>query len=371
MNSSVPDSLWAVVLAGGIGARFWPASTPARPKQLLPLAGELPLIRETVDRILPLVGLDRLRILAGGQLAGAILDAVPALGPTQYMAEPRARGTAPVLAWAAAEIVRRDPHAVMISLHADHVIAPAHAFRQLLAGVARIAAARRLLFTVGVEPSRPETGYGYIRVGERIDTDAADDTADDAAGPAAGAPVQAARVAEFVEKPDRDRAEQYLGSGGFLWNSGIFVWRAADLLAGLERHTPELAGLLPLLAEGRAAEFFDQAPGLSIDEGLLERSDRVAVARANFSWDDVGAWDAVGRNRPVDAAGNVAVGDAHLVDAERCIAWAEDGAVVVFGGSDLVVVRTAGVTFVAPRDRTPDLKRLLDRLPKRLRELNG
>lgn len=342
-----------MVLAGGVGARFWPVSTPGRPKQLLPLAGERPILAQTVDRIRPLIPLERVRILTGRTLARPILDTIPELDPDSLWLEPRARGTAPVLAWAATQIVRVAPDAVMISLHADHVIEPEERFRDLLAGVSVLAARQGRLFTLGVVPSRPETGYGYIRPG--------------AALPAEDLDVQAFEVDRFVEKPARHLAEEYVASG-HLWNTGIFIWPAALLLEQLRLYTPEIAPLLPLLDEGRTDEFFDRAPTISIDEALLERSDRVAVARASFSWDDVGAWDAVARTRTGDANGNVGVGDAWFMDANRCIAWADDGAVVVFGAQDLVVVRAHGITLVVPRERAPELKKMLEKLPERLRE---
>jgi mannose-1-phosphate guanylyltransferase len=348
-----------VILAGGVGSRFWPVSTPSRPKQLLPLASSRPLVEDTVARILPLVPQERLRILTGAHLAGPILGALPGLGPGNLLLEPRAAGTAPVLAWAAAELERRDPDAVMISLHADHVIEPASAFRGLLARAAELAVAHRRLFTIGAVPTRPETGYGYIRVGPPL--------GDADTGP--GDPGN--EVARFVEKPDRATAEGYLAGGEFLWNTGLFVWRAADLLDQLERFTPELAPLVPLLREGGTEEFFRRAPTISIDHALLERSDRVGVVRATFDWDDVGAWDAVARTRGPDAAGNVVLGDdGHAVDCEGTILYADGGPVVAFGVRDLVIVRTHGVTFVAHRDRTPDLKSLLARLPDRLRDLD-
>lgn len=342
--------IWAVILAGGIGSRFWPLSTPNRPKQLLPLAGDQPMIASTVSRILPLVSEDRLRILTGERLVRPILDALPKLGEDQRFVEPKARGTAPVLVWAAHRIAREDPDAVMISLHADHVIEPDEEFRSLLAELAVLCVQHDRLFTIGVQPTRPETGYGYIRVGERL-----------------GPMLDAYEVSDFVEKPDRDTAQEYLLRGNFLWNSGIFVWPVRFFLDQIRAHTPELAALLPLLDQGDDAEFFDRAPDLSIDVGLLERSDRVAVARATFRWDDVGAWDAVGRTLPSDEAGNVRVGDAYVVDSENCIAWSEEGSVVVFGAQDLVVVRTGRLTLVLPRERSADLKILLEAIPEHLR----
>ncbi|HEX8360444.1 MAG TPA: sugar phosphate nucleotidyltransferase, partial [Longimicrobium sp.] len=161
--------LWTVILAGGVGSRFWPVSTPARPKQLLPLATEEPLIRDTVDRILPLIPAERLRILTGEHLAAPLLSVLPELGPGNLLLEPRAAGTAPVLAWAAAELERRDPDAVMVSLHADHAIDPPEHFRSLIARAAELAVAHGRLFTIGAVPTRPETGYGYVRLGDPLE----------------------------------------------------------------------------------------------------------------------------------------------------------------------------------------------------------
>lgn len=351
--------LWAVILAGGVGSRFWPVSTPARPKQILPLVSAQPMILDTMERIAPLVPLDRLRVLTGAHLAEPILGALPELGPGNLLLEPRAAGTAPVLAWAAAEIERHDPDAVMLSLHADHLIAPASAFRLLLADAAELAVRHRRLFTIGAVPSRPETGYGYIRAGEPLPLPA-------------GAPALETvgmEVASFVEKPDRATAERYVASGEYLWNTGLFVWRVAELLDQLQKHTPELARLIPLLREGAVEEFFREAPTLSIDQGLLERSDRVGMVRATFRWDDVGAWDAVYRTRPADAAGNVVVGEGHAVEARRNVLYAEGGPIVAFGVDDLILVRTAGVTFVTHRERASELKQLLAQIPEELRTL--
>jgi mannose-1-phosphate guanylyltransferase len=347
-SSPTDTTLWAVILAGGVGSRFWPVSTPARPKQLLPLAGSTPLITQTVERVLPLVPAERIRILTGAALAAPLLSAVPALEREQLLLEPRARGTAPVLVWAAHTLVARDREAVMLSLHSDHVIAPASAFRAVLARAASLSRRHGRLFTLGAVPTRPETGYGYIAPGDALPDDG-----------------EAHEVARFVEKPDRANAERYIAEG-CLWNTGIFVWPAALLLDEIRRHTPELATLLPLLDAGDVGAFFERAPSLSIDEGLLERSRAVGVLRASFEWDDVGAWDAVGRTREGDERGNVAEGDAHFVDAHGNIAWADDGSIVVFGLDDLVVVRTGGITFVAPRGRTPDMKQLLSQLPEHL-----
>lgn len=339
-----------MVLAGGVGSRFWPLSTPTRPKQLLPLVGEQPLIKQTVDRIAAAVPVDRIRIVTGTALAGRTLAALPGMLPRHIMAEPRARGTATALAWAAHTIAAADPDAVMVSLHADHAIEPAGAFLDLIRGLVERAKEEDLLYTLGAVPDRPETGYGYIRPGDELP---------------GRPPVY--RVAEFVEKPPLEKAERMIAAG-CLWNTGMFVWRAARLLEEIRRHTPELAGQLGHLERGDVPAFFDAAPLLNVDPAVLERSDRVAVAPTTFEWDDVGTWDAVARMRTPNAAGNVLHGDGHAVDARNSIIWAEDGAVVVFGADDLLVVRTEDVTLVAPRDRAADLKSLLERLPDRLRD---
>jgi mannose-1-phosphate guanylyltransferase len=338
------------VLAGGVGSRFWPVSTPARPKQLLPLASEQPLICDTVDRVLSLVPKERIRILTGAHLAEPILRAVPALSAENVMVEPQARGTGPVLTWAAAEIARHDPDAVIASLHSDHVISPNQAFQDLLIAAARCAVTHQRLLTIGIQPTRPETGYGYIKPGARVD-----------------AQFDAYEVQQFVEKPDREMATQYI-QRGYLWNSGIFVWPARLFLDEVKRHSTEIAPHLPAAEGGDVDAFFRELKSISVDEAVLERSDKIAVMPATFTWDDVGAWDAVGRTRTRDENGNVAVGNVSLVDATNCIAWSDQGTVVLYGTDDLVVVRANDITFVAPRDRTPDLKRLIEQLPQSQRE---
>lgn len=354
-KSSLPESaFWAVILAGGIGSRFWPVSTPQRPKQLLPLGLGASLIGDTVERLLPLVGWDRLRILTGASLAGPLLAQMDGVTARQLMVEPEARGTAPVLAWAAHTVLQQDPEAVLASLHSDHVIRPAEVFRTQLQEAAQLARREQRLVAFGVTPTRPETGYGYIRAGKRLGD---------------GEP-EAYEVAQFVEKPTRETASDYVRRG-YLWNTGIFVLPAQLFLDELKQTAPRLGDLLPLLDQGRVADFFAQAPTLSVDEGVLEKSKRVVVVPARYEWDDVGAWDAVGRTRPADSGGNVTVGRASLVDAHNCIAWSEDGAIVLFGVQDLVVVRTGDITLVAARERTPELKSLLKQLPRGLRDLTA
>ncbi len=289
---------------------------------------------------------ERIRILAGEHLAGPFQSALADLPGDSYWIEPRAKGTAPVLAWAARRLVALDPDAVMVSLHADHLVRPLDAFVDTVAAAVEIARRDELLLSVGVEPDRVETGYGHIEPGTSLDP--------------AGV-VEGYRVRAFHEKPDADTARRYVDEG-FLWNTGIFVWKASVLLAEIGEHAPEVAEHLPLLDRSDQA-FFEAVPSSVVDRAVMERSERVGVVRATFSWDDVGSWEALSRTRPADAQGNVVVGPVRTVDSRGTIVFSEDGGeVVVLGADDLVVVRTGDTTLVMPRKRAADLKTLLAEL---------
>jgi len=333
------------VLAGGVGSRFWPVSTPERPKQVLPLAGDRPLIADTIERARALVPDERIRILAGEHLAGPLRAAVPGFPASGLWVEPCARGTAPVLAWAASRLVEIDPEAVMVSLHADHLIRPLEAFEESVRVAVEVARREEVLVCVGVAPERVETGYGHIEPGEPI---------------ASGGSVKAHRVRAFHEKPDPPTARRYVDEG-YLWNTGIFVWTASMLLAEIHSHAPELDEHLTLLEQSDAA-FFDAVPVSVIDTAIMERSERVATVVATFDWDDVGSWEALSRTRDADSEGNVVVGEGDAVEAHGNVVFSESGRVVLFGTEDLVVVRTDDVTLVLPRARAADLKSLLTRL---------
>lgn len=334
------------MLAGGIGSRFWPVSTPTRPKQLLPLASERPLIVDTVERARALVADARIRVLAGEHLAAPFRAALPDLPGEAYLIEPEARGTCPVLAWAAWEIARADPDAVLVSLHSDHLIRPLDAFVDTVLAASHVARTEDALVTIGVTPDRVETGYGHIQPGEAL--------------PAPGG-AAAFRVAAFHEKPDAATAREYM-EAGYVWNSGIFVWKASVFLDEVRRHAPEVAACLPILEERGPAAFFASVPLSVVDTAVMERSDRVACVRAAFTWDDVGSWDALARTRDADAAGNVVLGRGAVVDGRGNVVYSEEGEVVLFGVEDLVVVRTGERTLVLPRGRAADLKSLLQAL---------
>ncbi len=345
-SARTDGDVWVTILAGGIGSRFWPVSTRSRPKQLLPLGSERPLIVDTVERARALVNDDRIRILAGEHLVGPFESVLEDLPSSCYWVEPQARGTAPVLAWAAWKLAKLDPDAVMVSLHADHLIRPLESFQETVATAVEVARRDELLLSIGAKPDRIETGYGHVEPGERL---------------AGRGDVHAFRVKAFHEKPDADTARRYVADG-YLWNTGIFVWKASVLLEEINQHAPEVAEHLSRLEDGDSA-FFDAVPVSVIDRAVMERSKRVGTVAATFSWDDVGSWEALARTRPTDESGNVVLGNGRSIDASGNIIFSEgDGSVVLFGADDLIVVQTHGTTMVLPRARAAELKDLLARL---------
>jgi len=340
---------WAVVLAGGVGSRFWPISTPDRPKQLLPLATTEPMLADALARLAPIVPPERTLVLTNAGLVDAIARIAPAVPRENLIAEPKPAGTAAALAWGAHLIAQRGARDdVMISVHADWAIGDADGFRAALVAAAETAERQHALVTVGVVPVRPDPGFGYIQPGE-------------SAGPVAR------RVARFVEKPDRARAETMMREG-YLWNSGIFVWRAGDFLDEIAAVTPEIAPHLAAHPNDLAGFFGAITSGIAVDVGVMERSKRVIVLPGDFGWDDVGTWAALRRVRVRDASGNASSGDVHVLDATNNVVHADGSAVVLYGVQDLVVVSRDGLTLVTTTDRAADLKKLIESLPPRIRE---
>jgi mannose-1-phosphate guanylyltransferase len=337
-----------VLLAGGSGTRFWPLSTPENPKQLLPLAGPTSSAEDAVERLTGLIPRERTLVVAGSGIADKLRRPLR-LPPENLLIEPRAASTAPALIWATWEAQRRDPEAEVLSLHADWAVGDAAAFRATADMALSTARRHDRLVTVGMVPSRPETGYGYIVPGPPLDE-------------------TARSVARFSEKPDAATALDLMAAGA-LWNSGLFAWTATRLLAEVSAHTPEVARVIPALAAGDVARYFREVEPISIDVGLLERSRAVAVVRGDFAWDDVGTWQALARVRPRDAGGNVVVGEAVLHETQDCVVWSDRDPIVLFGVQELVVVQANGRILVMPTDRAGSMKQLLDALPPAVRDI--
>ena len=349
--------LFAAILAGGSGTRFWPASTRAVPKQMLPLTGGEPLLRETFLRLDGLVDPARVAIVTAARHANAVRELLPELPPENVLGEPRPRNTAAACALAAHWARRQDPDATLLTLPSDHVVEPKEDHRSVLAAEAARADATGNLLTLGLTPVRPAVEYGWIRVGEHVATEG-------------GHAIH--RVDAFVEKPDLETAELYLAQGGHLWHLGMFAWRVDVVLEEFERHLPQVAGPLAGAAQSLGSagqqqaleEAFDACSSISVDYGILERSERVECIPCSFRWDDLGSFAAVARHLTAGGDGIVSVGDIVCLDAKDCTTWAEDGRLVaLLGVRDLIVVHAHGVTLVAPRSRAEDVRKLVDRLP--------
>jgi mannose-1-phosphate guanylyltransferase len=348
-------AMWAVIFAGGIGTRFWPLSTPRRPKQVLALVNERPLIADTVARLSPLVPSERVLVVTSADIAEALHEAIPEVPRANLLIEPRPLGTAAALAWGAQEVSRRaGPDTVFVALHADLAVGYPDVLRDALRRAAAIASAEPVLVTLGAHPSRAETGFGYLQPGMPIDP------------LRSRAEGGACRVEHFVEKPGAALADVLIERGA-LWNTGIFVWRARVVLDELEKHTAELQHGLPKLAAGEMEQFAELVSSVSIDRGLLERSPNIVVLPAEMEWDDVGTWASLRRVRELDDTGNGVMGQVHCVDCSGNVIHADGCCVVAYGISGMIVVSIDGLTFVTTQDRATELGPLLNSLPGSLR----
>ena len=349
------SNAFAVIMAGGSGTRFWPASRGSRPKQLLPLAGgDEPLVTATVRRIVPLIPPDRIYVVTSEKLAASTRAALPEVPQDNVLCEPVGRNTAPCVGWAAAHVRRRDPKGVIAVLPADHHIADEQGYVEVLRR-ALSAAEGGDVVTVGITPSRPETGYGYIETGEEI---------------AEG--VHRAR--RFVEKPNRQRAEQFLAAGCFLWNSGMFFFRADVILSAIAKHLPGLSEALDAFDEAATRgeedavvrERYAGLPSVSIDHGVMEKAERVAVVPGSFGWSDLGSWMSAWELSPRDPLGNAVRGEVVTVDARGCYVSAPAGKLVALVGvRDLVVVDTEDALLVVPKEYAQDVRDVVEELKKK------
>jgi len=352
--------LFAIIMAGGSGTRFWPKSRRDRPKQLLRLHGDATMLQQTVARIAPLVPLDRVLIVTGADQAEATRAQLPDLPAENVIAEPCPRDTAPCVGLAAQIVARRDPNATMIVMPADHVIRPDLPFLNTVkAALTVIEADPSSLVTFGVKPNRPETGYGYIERGELLQTIDG---------------VAAHRVVQFREKPDRQTAERFLESGAFAWNSGIFIWRARTILDEIQRHRPQLAEALdrvgaawdtPDWAEILNREFprMERTP---IDRAVMEKAANVKVLEVLYDWNDVGDWRALQALIAPDAAGNTVQGNVLASETTNSIIVSDDGGLIAtLGLDDVVIVQSGNATLVARKDQLDKLKALVESLGER------
>ena len=346
----------AIIMAGGRGERFWPASRADRPKQFLAFHGGRTLLQQTVDRLAGLVETKNLWIITREDYAHLVYQQVPEVPRSRVLLEPEGRDTAPCIALATLHVARTNPDAVTVVLPADHLVVQEERFREALRAAAELASRGDRLVTLGIRPTRPETAYGYIEIGPPVE--------------ASGA-YQAYSVRGFTEKPPRERAIAYLQRGGFYWNSGIFVWRVSAILSALREHMPGLMARLEPLARAIGTEqeaeelrrIYPTLPRLSIDYGVMERARNTLMIPADFGWDDLGTWAALERVLPADEDGNVLSGRVLAVDTRGSVVQGHgERLVATFGVSDLVVVDSRDAVLIADKHRVGELKAVVGRM---------
>lgn len=339
------SSLIPVILAGGKGERFWPLSRKHRPKQFLSLDGSgKSLLQATADRLLPLAGgWEKLWVVTSSQLANGVQGQLPQLPVENLLAEPEGRDTAPAVAWTTLEIAQRYGENVVVGFFpADPWIEDQQGFQQTLRAATQLAATEEAIVTLGVKPSYPATGYGYIEQGEQT-------------GTFGGLPVY--RVNRFTEKPDRQTAQEFLATDRFSWNSGMFIFRAGVVLKELRTHAPEIINPLETQA---AVAAYPQLPKTSIDYALMEKTQLAYVLPVDFGWDDLGDWNAIERLLKGDAP-NVELANHVGLDTQGTILYAtdDDEVIVTIGLADVVIVRDRNVTLIVKKDRTQEIKQVL------------
>lgn len=342
---------YAVIIAGGRGERFWPRSRAGRPKQFLNLVGDRTMFQQAVDRAAGLVGHDRILVVTSAGFVDLVADQAPEIPATNVLQEPVGRDTAAAVGLAAVEIFARDPEGVMAVLPADHYVGQRDRFLEVLRGALAASAGGECLVTLGITPTRPETGYGYILRGDR-------------AGTFGGVPVF--RAIRFTEKPDLETAMEFLNGGRHLWNSGMFAWRVDLILKCIERYIPDLHSGLRKIADARETagyrevlgEVYASLPRLSVDYGIMEKADNTVVIPADFGWDDVGSWTALERYMQSDDRGNVLKGRGILLDTRNCFIYTPGRTVGTIGLEDTIVVADGESLLVCRKDRAQEIKKI-------------
>jgi len=352
---------YALIIAGGVGARFWPRSREHSPKQLLEIIGSGTMIQNTVYRMDPIIPKERILVITSAQQEESVRKQLPQLPPENIIAEPFGRNTAPAIGLGAEILKKRVGDAVMLVLPADHLVHDIAAFQETLKNAIAVAEKSRGFVTIGVTPSRPETGYGYIQFQKAGDE-------------RPYAEENAYEVVTFAEKPNLETAQRFLESGDFVWNSGMFIWRVSTILNGIADHLPELSEELGRLSADidteRFAESLEAAYGemrpISIDYGVMEKADHRYVLPADFGCNDLGSLDEVARLYPKDEVDNASAGQVFLRDVRNChVSTTEGRYAAVIGAEDLIVIDTADAVLVCRKGRSQEVKEVVDHLRKK------
>jgi mannose-1-phosphate guanylyltransferase len=345
---------WAVIMAGGYGERFWPKSRRKQPKQLLPIVGDKTMIQQTVERVRPLVSDARVVVVTNQEQASLVRKQLPRV--KHVVAEPLGRNTAPCIGVAAAIIGKHDPDAVMAVLPADSYIHDTDGYRRVVGDALKLAAAQNVLLTIGIKPTSPHTGYGYIQVGEEL---------------AAKAATKFWKARRFVEKPDRATAEKFLVSGDYRWNAGMFVWSFSAIEKAYRQHQAGLWGACLRIQAGAGTKSFARVlkreylkmEKISVDYAIMEKAANVVVANGEFDWDDVGDWPAIGRHYPKDDSGNVAHGEFVGLDTSDCIVVGDKNHMIAtVGVRDLVIVHTPDATLICHKNEAQKVRDVVKKL---------
>lgn len=347
--------MYAVLMAGGKGTRFWPKSRANRPKQLLNIIGEDTLLQATVNRIGSVIPPENMYVVIGKEIEDEVRKQLPRVPGNNILVEPCARNTAPCIGLAAVTIQRRDPEGVMAVLPADHTIGHEERFLAALQAADQIAGEGPYIVTLGIVPTRPETGYGHIRKGKRFrDIDG----------------LTICHVDQFVEKPDRKRAKAYTESGEYLWNSGMFIWSVSTILENLRHYLPDLhEGLMDIAVslgtEGKEKAIervYESVPSMSIDYGVLEKAGDVVVIPCSFGWSDVGSWVSLGEVYQEDENGNIVLCPFVGIDMKNSIVVAEQKLVAAIGLENMIIVDTPDALLLCPKERAQEVKDIVERL---------
>ena len=348
----MPSPLYALILAGGAGSRLWPRSRTHHPKQFLDLMGETTMLQQAQSRLLPMIPPANTFIATGRQYVDTVKKQLPSLPVSNIIGEPVGRGTAAAIGLAALHIRKRSPDAVMAVLTADHLIKSVDVFRRVLEAASHVAG-EDWLVTLGIKPDYPETGYGYIERGDFLGM---------------VGEFEGFQVRHFVEKPNLERAREYVAGGNFDWNSGMFIWKVSRILSEMERHLPDLFDGLNRIAEAIDSDDYEAVldsafpllPNVTIDYGIMEKSEKVAVIPVDIGWNDIGSWSALYDVLPKDAGNNAVVGQHVSPDTQNTLIVSPNRLVATIGLEGYVIVDTEDVLLVCPRDRAQDVKKLVD-----------
>jgi mannose-1-phosphate guanylyltransferase len=349
------EMIFAVIMAGGSGTRFWPLSRSRIPKQLLNLTGDNTLIQKTINRISPIVKNKNIFIVTANSHVKKLREQIHDIPPKNIINEPFGRNTAPCIGLASIFIKKIDRRGVMVVLPADHIIKDEDAFRDIISAGVKVADERDCLVTLGIKPSYPETGYGYIHAGEEFDKISG---------------VRIFKVKRFIEKPDIDHAKRYIAGGDYFWNSGVFIWRVETILRMIKRFLPDLYDGLMYIEKAigtkkeRSAirNIYSRIAAISIDHGIMEKAPDVAVIPCNTGWSDVGTWRALYDILDKDDFNNAVVGKYAGIDTKECVIHSPEKLVAAIGIKDLIIIASKDAVLICPKERAQDVKNIVELL---------